>query len=76
VWFSCDSRRWHCDERKTHGRAYTSYLGKNGTTLTPVYVLGDRLVPYERKDLCDVSCKYERKFQQGYLARLYDFYYE
>lgn len=76
VWFSCDTRRWHQDERRGAGRAMTSYLGKNGTTLATVYVLGDRLVPYERKDLCDVSCKYERKFQQGYLARLYDFYYE
>lgn len=76
VWFSSDTRRWHADARQKHGRAYTTYGGKNGTTLAPVYVLGDRLVPYERKDLCDVSCKYERKFQQGYLARLYDFYYE
>ena len=76
IWFSHDSRRWHADARQKHGRAYTTYGGKKGTTLAPVYVLADRLVPFVREDLCDVSCKYERKFQQGYLSRLYDFYYE
>ena len=74
IWFSCDSRRWHFDDRKTHGRAYTSYLGKSGTTLAPVY----RLTLHTREQLrieslCDVSCHYT---EEGLNRKLTDFYYE
>lgn len=77
VWFSSDSRRWHQDDRCVHGRAMTSYLGKNGTTLAPVfYVDYEHALThrnYRRTDLCDVSCKVER---DGYLTKLSGFYYD
>ena len=83
VWFSCDSRRWHSDERKCHGRAYTSYLGKHGTTLTPVFTIdsdaGFRHRQLVREDLCDVSCKYSYTpwiKGVGVGSRCYDFFYE
>ena len=76
VWFTSDSRRWHQDSRSCHGRAMTSYLGKHGTTLTPVLIscydsIGFK--PYCRADLCDVTARYEYKPLHG---RLYGFYYE
>lgn len=74
VWFSSDSRRFHQDERRLHGYAYTSYLGKHGTTLTPVYVLSPTVRhQFRRDDLCDVSCKVEK---DGWMTKLCDFYYE
>ena len=80
IWFSHDSRRFHADARQKHGRAFTSYAGKNGTTLAPVYTVdyehGLQQRQLVREDLCDVSCRYERKYYKGNLARLYDFYYE
>jgi len=72
IWFSSDTRRWHKDERCVHGRAMTSYLGKNGTTLTEVITLGG-WHHYCRKDLCDVSCKVVK---DGWLTKLCDFHYE
>ena len=75
VWFSCDSRRSHQDERMTHGRAMTSYLGKKGATLTPVLISDPTALgmkPYRRDDLCNVSAMYEYKPLHG---RLYEFYY-
>lgn len=77
IWFSCDSRRWHFDARKVHGLAYTSYLGKKGTTLAPVYHFEDFPRPssqYRNKELCEVSCSCER-LPAGQ-TRLYDFCYE
>lgn len=66
VWFSCDSRNWHQNESLVHGRACTSYFGKNGTCLTPVYLPdGTRY----RVDLCDVTAYYKD-------GVLYDFYRE
>ena len=80
IWFSHDSRRWHKDGRKVHGLAYTSYLGKHGTTLAPVYEMtyGGRK-QLRREDLCDVSCKYSYTpwiKGVGVGSRCYDFYYE
>ena len=59
IWFSHDSRRRHQDKSKVHGRAMTSYLGKKGTTLTPVFYYGNSMTReyLRRNDLCDVSCK-------------------
>lgn len=83
IWFSHDSRRCHSDERKRHGRAYTSYLGKHGTTLAPVFTIdsdhGFRHYQLVRDDLCDVSCKYSYTpwiKGVGVGSRCYDFYYE
>lgn len=76
VWFSCDSRRCHMDKKMVHGRAMTSYLGKNGTTLTTVYISDYRTIgmkPYRRDDLCDVSARYD--YKPGH-SRLYGFYRE
>lgn len=76
VWFSHDSRRWHQDANAGHGRAYTSYLGKKGTTLAPVYISSSHslnFVPFVRKDLCDVTCSFDSRPLQ---YRLYDFYHE
>ena len=75
VWFSNDTRRFTQDERNVHGRAYTCYLGKKGTTLTPVYKFDDRLQlkAYTRTDLCDITARFDAsplKF------RLYDFHKE
>ena len=83
IWFSNDSRRWHSDDRKRHGRAYTSYMGKHGTTLAPVFTIdsdaGFRRHQLVREDLCDVSCKYSYTpwiKGVGVGSRCYDFYYE
>lgn len=77
IWFSCDTRRWHQDETQVHGRAMTTYLGKHGTTLAPVFFLncgmGAPKIPYRRDDLCDVSCKVGN---EGWRTKLYDFYHE
>ena len=77
IWFSHDSRRWHQDSRSVHGRAMTSYLGKHGTTLAPVFFLNCGLglphKPFRRDDLCDVSCKVGK---DGWRTKLYDFYRE
>lgn len=76
VWFTGDTRRCKQDRKACHGRAMTSYLGKHGTTLAPVLISDYGSIgmkPYCRKDLCDVTCKYEYKPLHG---RLYDFHYE
>ena len=77
VWFSHDSRRWHQDERCVHGMAMTSYLGKNGTTLTKVYYIDSEhwftKTQYRRTDLCDVSALYD---SNPLHPRLYGFYHE
>ena len=58
----------------------TSYLGKHGTTLTPVFYHRDLTREYLRRDdLCDVSCKYSYTPYIkgiGVGSRCYDFYYE
>ncbi len=78
VWFSSDTRRWHSDARKTHGRAMTSYLGKKGTTLAPVFYLdadmGFSRRDYIRKDLCEVECDVVKK--PGRYPKLCNFRYE
>ena len=74
VWFSNDSRRWHLNDANTHGRAFTSYLGKHGTTLTPVYYMSwESLtrIPYVNQRFCNVTARYDHKSE-----RLYDFYRE
>lgn len=83
IWFSHDSRRCHSDDRKRHGRAMTSYMGKNGTTLTPVFYVdldhGFIHRQLVREDLCDVSCKYTYTpwiKGVGVGSVLSDFYYE
>lgn len=74
VYFTSDLRRFHQDDRQVHGRAMTSYLGKHGTVLTPVYTLDIPISkPYRRDDLCDVSCKYDYKPLH---SRLFGFHYE
>ena len=77
IWFTGDSRRWHQNEKCTHGRAMTSYLGKHGTTLTAVVYLGLNAIgsrrALRRDDLCDVSCKVGK---DGWHTKLYDFHYE
>ena len=77
VWFSADLRRFKGDEREVHGRAMTSYLGKDGgRRLTEVYIMDFTSIcsrPYRRDDLCDVSCKYDYVPGHGTLSH---FYYE
>lgn len=76
IWFSHDSRRCHQNADEVHGRAFTSYLGKHGTTLARVYISNWRslnYVPYRRDDLCDVSCRYKYEPLHN---RLYDFHHE
>lgn len=74
VWFSCDTRRFHQDERKQHGYAFTSYMGKHGTTLVSVRPLSyHKWQYYRRPDLCDVSCKVVK---DGWRTKLVDFHYE
>ena len=74
VYFTADLRRFKQDDRQVHGRAMTTYLGKKGTVLAPVYILDLPVSrPYRRDDLCDVSCRYDYKPLH---SRLYDFYYE
>lgn len=76
IWFSGDSRRWHQDKQAVHGRAFTSYLGKHGTTLAPVYITDWSSIgfkPYRRDDLCDVTARYEYKSLH---SRLYKFHHE
>ena len=77
IWFSCDTRRWHQDERMVHGRAMTTYLGKKGTTLTPVFFLNFGLglphKPFRREDLCNVTCSV---CKDGWHTKLYRFYHE
>lgn len=67
IWFSCDTRNWHQNAESVHGRAFTTYFGKHGTCLTPVYKRNGE--PYRRDDMCDVSAMYDNKF-------LKDFYRE
>lgn len=77
VWFSCDTRRFHQDEKMVHGRAMTMYMGKNGTTLAPVYkasLYSVSFEPYRRDDLCDVTARYQ--YEPGRHSRLYEFYHE
>ena len=76
VWFSADLRRFHQDETATAGRAFTTYLGKKGTTLTRVYIDTDHSLswePYTLPHLCDVTAKYEHEPRN---RRLYDFHHE
>ena len=76
VWFSGDTRRCHQDARCVNGRAYTSYLGKNGTSLARVHVTASdslAFVPYTRKDLCDVTARFD---SAPLKYRLYDFHRE
>lgn len=76
VWFSNDTRRCKQDDRMVHGRAYTSYLGKHGTTLARVYVTDHRtlgLKPYRNPNLCDVTAKFDASPLK---YKLYDFHHE
>ena len=75
VWFSNDTRRWHQDESCVAGRAYTSYLGKHGTTLARVYIDTDSLSyqPYTLPHLCDVTARYNPDWREN---KLYGFYHE
>ena len=77
VWFSDDTRRCKQDASMVHGRAYTSYLGKHGTTLTRVYIANPNnyasLMLYRRSDLCDVTAKFD---PSPLKYMLYDFHHE
>ena len=76
VWFSHDSRRWHKDESCVAGRAFTTYAGSEGTTLTPVYITDDHglsVKPFSRPDLCDVTAYYDNTAGN---YRLYNFFHE